>query len=345
LIVEIPPPDERRSSAPVTPLSQQNHRPERKSSHEPPPPLPPQTLLSSEPTGSRISKSPALTRPSRESSQTINEIISHPPLLPGNSTRTDNLSFIPTLTEDRKTEDKRSEGKKSKDRKDAEGPRKSSWHWLRGTEEKEKEKKKEEDTRRNKPRTAKVGDKGHDNTRLDLLQTSIDGGQRGRESIAIDRDSKLDPKLEEERRKESAKKSAGVESKKEKETGLLSFFGVKKKSSHEGHKKHSSRNLSPDPRSRVLKPDIDYNWTRFSILEERAIYRMAHIKLANPRRALYQQVLLSNFMYSYLAKVQQMHPLITLPSSASQNQQKKKDESPRYQRQQDVSSFLTSSPS
>jgi hypothetical protein len=94
----------------------------------------------------------------------------------------------------------------------------------------------------------------------------------------------------------------------------------------------------------VLKPDIDYNWTRFSILEERAIYRMAHIKLANPRRALYQQVLLSNFMYSYLAKVQQMHPLITLPTSASQSQQKKKDEPPRYQRQQDVSSFLASSP-
>ena len=47
---------------------------------------------------------------------------------------------------------------------------------------------------------------------------------------------------------------------------------------------------------RILKPDIDYNWTRFSILEERAIYRMAHIKLANPRRALHSQVLLSNFM-------------------------------------------------
>ena len=35
---------------------------------------------------------------------------------------------------------------------------------------------------------------------------------------------------------------------------------------------------------------------------------MAHIKLANPRRALHSQVLLSNFMYSYLAKVQMMHP-------------------------------------
>ena len=42
---------------------------------------------------------------------------------------------------------------------------------------------------------------------------------------------------------------------------------------------------------------------------------MAHIKLANPRRELYSQVLLSNFMYSYLAKVQQMHPQIQIGNS------------------------------
>jgi len=69
-----------------------------------------------------------------------------------------------------------------------------------------------------------------------------------------------------------------------------------------------------------MRPDIDYHWTRFSIMEERAIYRMAHIKLANPRRELYSQVLLSNFMYSYLAKVQQMHPQMQIPQSAAQKQ-------------------------
>lgn len=47
---------------------------------------------------------------------------------------------------------------------------------------------------------------------------------------------------------------------------------------------------------------------------------MAHIKLANPRRALYSQVLLSNFMYSYLAKVQQMHPQIQIPAFVTQKQ-------------------------
>ncbi|KAI1563813.1 Zds-C domain containing protein, partial [Pyrenophora tritici-repentis] len=123
---------------------------------------------------------------------------------------------------------------------------------------------------------------------------------RGRESVVLDRDN---VKLEEERKKESARKTSS-EGKKEKEPGLLSsIFGGKKKGEKESsYKKNSSRGLSPEPPPRILKPDIDYNWTRFSILEERAIYRMAHIKLANPRRELYSQVLLSNFMYSYLAK-------------------------------------------
>jgi hypothetical protein len=58
---------------------------------------------------------------------------------------------------------------------------------------------------------------------------------------------------------------------------------------------------------------------------------MAHIKLANPRRALYSQVLLSNFMYSYLAKVQQMHPQMQIPQSALQ----KKQEAERRQREEE----------
>lgn len=39
---------------------------------------------------------------------------------------------------------------------------------------------------------------------------------------------------------------------------------------------------------------------RLPIHVERALYRLSHLKLANPRRELRQQVLLSNFMYSYL---------------------------------------------
>lgn len=39
---------------------------------------------------------------------------------------------------------------------------------------------------------------------------------------------------------------------------------------------------------------------RFPLHIERAIYRLSHMKLMNPRRPLHQQVLLSNFMYAYL---------------------------------------------
>lgn len=39
---------------------------------------------------------------------------------------------------------------------------------------------------------------------------------------------------------------------------------------------------------------------RFPVHVERALYRLSHLKLANPRRPLRQQVLLSNFMYAYL---------------------------------------------
>ena len=269
--------------------------------------------------------------------QTLQHMASHPSPLPGNSTRTDSLSFIPTLTEDKRADSKK------------EGSKKSGWSWgsLLGSEEKEKEKRKEEEAKEAKEASKrsklKLG-KSNDTTRLDVLQTTMEGN-RGRESLVLDRG---DVKLDEERRKESSRKSS--ESKKEKESGLFSslFGGGKKKPDRESLGKKAVRALSPEPPRPALKPDIDYNWTRFSILEERAIYRMAHIKLANPRRALYSQVLLSNFMYSYLAKVQQMHPQIQIPQTAAakaqqraQQQKQQKTDQPeefaQYQRYQEVS--------
>ncbi|KAG5437202.1 hypothetical protein PCK2_001018 [Pneumocystis canis] len=51
-----------------------------------------------------------------------------------------------------------------------------------------------------------------------------------------------------------------------------------------------------------LKLDSFY-FTRFPIHIEYSIYHLAHIKLSNPHRPLYQQVLLTNFMYSYLSLI------------------------------------------
>lgn len=336
-IIETSPSDE------LSTRLKQGTLPERISSHDPPPPLASQGSL---PVGSSSSRGSVRSTQGWQSqnekaNQTLKDMAAHPSPLPGNSTRTDSLSFIPTLTEDRKTD-----GKKSKDKKDKEGvdgPRKSSWSWgaLLGNEEKEKEKerKREDEPKKARSKLGKPPEKTHDNTRLDLLQTTMEGS-RGRESLVLDRG---DLKLEEERKKESSRKSSGSDGKREKDPGLFStLFGGKKRNERETiGKKQVSRNLSPDPPERVLKPDIDYHWTRFSILEERAIYRMAHIKLANPRRALHSQVLLSNFMYSYLAKVQQMHPQIQIPQSAAQKQLQRKADQPeefyQYQKYQEVS--------
>ncbi|KLJ08045.1 hypothetical protein EMPG_09973 [Blastomyces silverae] len=321
-IIQTPPAEVKESPATAT-ASMPNHIPVRKSSHDPPPSQPPQAPLPAEPIGNRSSKRAGIIRPAKESSQTINDIASHMAALPGNSTRTDTLSFIPTLTD---TSNKKSDSKKSKDKKDGEGSRKSSWTtWRRGFEEKDKDKKKEDESKRAKGKMPKIAEKAHDNTRLDLLQASIDGVQKGRESVVIDR---AEVRLEEERRKDTAKRAAGSESKKEKEPGLFSsiFGGKKKGNTDHSHKKHSSRTLSPEPLPRHLKPDIDYNWTRFPISKEREIYRYAHWKLAEPKRALHSQVLLSNFMYSYLAKVQQMHPTLSI-SSTPQAQHRKREHS------------------
>lgn len=349
-IVETPPPpDDARHR------SKQSSLPERKSSHDAPPSLPPQGPLPMGPPSAQRPRIPAQNRQNQgeKGNQTLKDMAAHPSPLPGNSTRTDSLSFIPTLTEDRKADVKKTKDKKDKD--SADGSRKSSWSWgsILGSEEKEKERKKEEEAKKSKLKLTKPIDKSHDGTRLDLLQTTMEGN-RGRESVVLDRG---DLKLEEERKKESSRKSSGSDTKKEKDSGLFSslFGGGKKKGERESvGKKHFSRNLSPEPPQRILKPDIDYNWTRFSILEERAIYRMAHIKLANPRRALHSQVLLSNFMYSYLAKVQQMHPQIQIPQSAAQKHQQaqqaqqaqhRKADQPeeyyQYQKYHEVSDYFT----
>lgn len=328
--------------------------PERHSSRQPPPqsqqqPAGPRSYPQSQPQPqpqppNQQRQSPS-SRPNRhaqaaqaspiKAAQSFDDLVGHPSPMPGTNNRVDSLSIIPNLPEEKKSD------KKAKDKKDSSdgGPRKTSWGWFSGDKDKEKESKKDKEEREKesakkvKNKLSKNQEKSHDDTRLDLLQTSIHGGGRGRESVVLDRES---IKLEEERKKESVRKTSS-DGKKEREPGLLSsiFGGGKKKSEKESsHKKSTSRGLSPDPPARILKPDIDYNWTRFSILEERAIYRMAHIKLANPRRELYSQVLLSNFMYSYLAKVQQMHPQISIGNSKQAKQAQQAQQAAQQKREQ-----------
>lgn len=327
--------------------------PERKSSH-----VPPSTPLSSQqqqqhstpshgptqhhgPPRARSSARGAHSRPSlihssstRSTKSTLEDISSHPSPLPGSgNTRTDALTMVPTYEE------------KKVEKKDS---RKTSWNWLLGSEEKDKEKERRtEDKEREKEASkklkaaAKQHPKTAEKTRLDVLQSSIDGNAtipKGRESLVLDRESF---RLEEERKKESSRKSA--DGRKDKDSGILSaiFGGGKRSKEHKQQyqaPKESLRAPSPEPAPRILRPDIDYNWTRFSILEERAIYRMAHMKLANPRRPLHSQVLLSNFMYSYLAKVQMYHPQSQAPvaqkTAQARQQQLQQQQQQQHQHQQ-----------
>ena len=330
MIIETPPSERDDHPTSLLAVAPPAHLPERKSSYKPPPALAVQGGL---PHGAgaaaRAPTSAGLVRhahnANRPTNQTLNDIVGQPSPLPGNSTRTDSLSFIPTFADERKL-DKKAKEKREKDVGEGGPARKSSWGWLLGGEEK-----KEEGVKKTKAKANKAPDGPIDSARLDLLQTSIDS-TRGRKSLVVDRG---DIRLEEERKKESYRKT--TESKKEKETGLFSSFfgGGRKKGEREvGKTGRGGRDLSPEPPLRILRPDIDYHWTRFPLADERAIYRMAHIKLANPRRPLYCQVLLSNFMYSYLAKVQQMHPAIPAVQTLIQKQQQRQQQQQQQQQQQ-----------
>lgn len=286
--------------------------------------------------------------------------ISQPTALPGSGgSTTSSLTFVPTFDNAEKRVDRR-----SKDKDDTNSivstKSTSSWKWFKSgdKEKKRKEKEKEEEREREREREreaererereeqakmskSKASEKGHDNARLDVLQNSIDN-PKGRESLRLDRDSIELP--QDDKKKETSRKSS--DSKKERDGFFGGLFGGSKKKGDKelGHKKKDQRPLTPEPPQRVPRPDVDYHWTRFPIIEERAIYRMAHIKLANPRRPLHSQVLLSNFMYSYLAKVQAMHPQLNVPISPQQKRQeeerKRREAEEQRQRQLELEQQL-----
>jgi len=233
--------------------------------------------------------------------------------------------------------------------------RKTSWGWLLGDSDRAKEKEeakereREEKVKARKDKRPKSADKSsekYDNTRLDVLQKSIELGNTGK-VIAVDpavptTTLVVEPPSRTDSR-ESRKPRGEDKKEKEKDSGFLSFFGGSKKKSGSDHHHSSdhkkgggggrSRGTSPDPAS---EPQPKFYYTRFPIHIERAIYRLSHLKLANPRRPLQQQVLLSNFMYSYLALVQQTQPHLIQQQQTSTSQQQKQQaaEQQRLQEQQ-----------
>lgn len=324
--------------SPVTTVSQASHPPEepparssRRTNYAPPStassspqakPQPPSTSVSQQQQEQKQQQGP---RNEGATDQPVGDMGQHPSPMPGSgTTSTEALTFIPTFISEEKEQPKKKSRKEENDSESAPS-RAKSW-WKRG---------KNDDGKKSK--TKATPEKTPDNARLDVLQTSIDTAKpKGRESLVIERES-VDTKLEEERKKESNRKATEPK----KENGFFAnLLGVNKKKTDRdsGHKKTHSHQRQPSPAPppyRPLRPDVDYYWTRFPILEERAIYRMAHIKLANPRRALQSQVLLSNFMYAYLAKVQAMHPQMQVPQSPQQRRLAEEERKRREQEQEE----------
>ncbi|ORX59626.1 hypothetical protein DM01DRAFT_1381181 [Hesseltinella vesiculosa] len=92
--------------------------------------------------------------------------------------------------------------------------------------------------------------------------------------------------------------------------GLSSFFSRKSSTAQQKH--------VPDevavPKDFELNPRL-YHQNRLPIHMERAIYRLSHMKLANPRRPLHEQVIISNFMFWYLGIISQQQQQHSPPSS------------------------------
>ncbi|KAH7914815.1 hypothetical protein BJ138DRAFT_1143012, partial [Hygrophoropsis aurantiaca] len=103
---------------------------------------------------------------------------------------------------------------------------------------------------------------------------------------------------------------------KEKDSGFFGWLPGKKKrddqaSQSPGHGRSGretaadmlgpSKSYVPSPSPQL--PGMQGSYARYPIHVERAIYRLSHIKLANPRRPLYEQVLISNLMFWYLGVI------------------------------------------
>lgn len=142
-----------------------------------------------------------------------------------------------------------------------------------------------------------------------------------------DKNGKKTAKAERDREKEAQR----AEKEKEKESGFFgSLFSSKKKqddSSPQAGFTGSGREtaaalLGTSKSSKVLptspspQPGLQGPYARYPIHVERAIYRLSHIKLANPRRPLYEQVLISNLMFWYLGVINKsQNPTPAVPPS------------------------------
>ncbi|TDL23937.1 hypothetical protein BD410DRAFT_820505 [Rickenella mellea] len=165
-----------------------------------------------------------------------------------------------------------------------------------------------------------------------FLSTSPSPDKRSKEKKRIfgkwagDKGSKKNGKDKLEREKEKEK---------EKESSFFgSLFGGGKKKQEEPASSSIVGGSGPATAAALLgasksakgfqpptSPQLGNPYARYPIHVERAVYRLSHIKLANPRRPLYEQVLISNLMFWYLGVINKTQQNPAQAQQTMQNQQ------------------------
>lgn len=140
------------------------------------------------------------------------------------------------------------------------------------------------------------------------------GKDKEKEKEKEKREKETTKKTKKEKEKPEAKATPKEEKEKEGGGGLFSLFGSGKRkhdgdsSSSQGHAS-SNQNHATGAKAAAknallpfatASPALAGQYARYPLHVERAVYRLSHIKLANPRRPLYEQVLISNLMFWYL---------------------------------------------
>ncbi|KAG8828019.1 hypothetical protein FRC17_007635 [Serendipita sp. 399] len=122
---------------------------------------------------------------------------------------------------------------------------------------------------------------------------------------------KKEKELLKKQKKDKGESKSSAKDEKESGGGLFGIFGGKKKHDGEGPAPQGNASSAsqsgrfPGAKGQLMPfatapPALAGQYARYPLHVERAVYRLSHIKLANPRRPLYEQVLISNLMFWYL---------------------------------------------
>lgn len=127
------------------------------------------------------------------------------------------------------------------------------------------------------------------------------------------------------KKKERATDEGSSSPRREKDTFLTNIFS-KRKGLHDSYRNRARQFFGASSSTPV---PVDYSmYDRYPVQTERALYRLSHFKLTNPRRPLYQQVIISNLMFWYLSVINsaQARPASLPPVNGSRNGPSEYDE-------------------